>query len=150
MQQHSCCSCYGVIRNVVVIFCFDGVNIGYRLQRIMFIKRICSLSRTFYSPYRSPLTIGVSSNKFHLLRLSSSSTKQEENEPNPLVDKDRHINLIKLEIEVMRQNGKPLDINMIRKHHWDDLLMTKTKTARKRYYRYLFVREQTTKNKQVC
>ncbi|KAG4070297.1 hypothetical protein HA402_009860 [Bradysia odoriphaga] len=49
-----------------------------------------------------------------------------------------------MEIDLIREKGGSVpDINFIQKHHWDELLLLKTKTSRKNYYKYLFSIEQT-------
>ncbi|XP_037024848.1 mitochondrial ribonuclease P protein 1 homolog [Bradysia coprophila] len=84
--------------------------------------------------------------KFDSFRLSSSSVEQE-NEGNSLVDEDRQIETVKTEIASIRQRGgRAPDINLIQKHHWNDLLSLKTTASRRSYYWYLFSREQTIKN----
>ncbi|KAG4073457.1 hypothetical protein HA402_000681 [Bradysia odoriphaga] len=88
-------------------------------------------------------------NKFHFLRLISSSVKQE-NEGNTFGEEDRQIKLIKLEMAFIRDNGgKAPDENSITKRQWETLLSLETKSARRRFYEYLFLTEQTNLNRQL-
>ncbi|XP_037052237.1 mitochondrial ribonuclease P protein 1 homolog [Bradysia coprophila] len=121
---------------------------------MILVKRCCFFTQNLCSLYQSSSLHNISSkcmlpNKFHFLRLSSSSVKQE-NEVGTFGDEDRHIKLIKIEIALIREKGGDApDINLIKKRQWDELLKLETKTARRKYYKYLFSKEQTDLNRQL-
>lgn len=110
---------------------------------------------SFYSLHQSPTlsklpSIFTLSRKFDSLRLNSSAVGKGD-ESNTLVDETQQIELFKQEIVSLRERGgRAPDIELIRKHHWNDLLALKTVSARRGYYRYLLSREQTKKNGKVC
>lgn len=94
----------------------------------------------------------LSSPKTFDLRFYSSSapTKQEYGVHTPNSEEDRKLKFIQLEISLLREKGgRAPDINLFKKHHWDELLTLETASARRRFYAFLFLTEKTKENKAV-
>jgi ribonuclease P protein 1 len=77
---------------------------------------------------------------------SSQSTKTED--PPPLnEDDDRKLKLIKLELSSLQaKGGKVPNPDLLKQIHWDELLDLKTKSARGRYYTYMFLQQMYREN----
>ncbi|XP_037051162.1 mitochondrial ribonuclease P protein 1 homolog [Bradysia coprophila] len=121
-----------------------------RLDNKMFkiIKHCCLLTQNFCSHYQSSaldnVVIRMLPRKFDVFRLNSTSSRPENELTNTLAEEDQRMKLIKIEIDLIREKGGSApDINFIQKHHWNELLLLKTKTARQHYYKHLFSIEQT-------
>lgn len=109
-------------------------------------KRCSFLARSSSSHYQpSTLNNIAATGRFNAFRHCSSSSKQEIGS-NTKSEED-HVKLIKLEIALISEkSGNAFNINSIQKHHWEELLRLKSKTARKHYYKRLYTREQAKVN----
>lgn len=59
--------------------------------------------------------------------------------------------LIMLEAEVLKQEGKNVpSTQFVKQHHWQELLKLNTRTARRKYFEYLFKIEKKKENRTVC
>lgn len=62
-------------------------------------------------------------------------------------DDDRKLKLIKLELSSLQaKGGKVPNPDLLKQIHWDELLDLKTKSARRRYYKYMFLQQKKREN----
>lgn len=110
------------------------------------LKRCSFLARSSSSHYQPSTLNNIAAirtltGRFNAFRPCSSSSKQEIGS-NTKSEED-HVKLIKREIALISEkSGNAFNINSIQKHHWEELLRLKSKTARKHYYKRLYTREQ--------
>ncbi len=120
------------------------------------IRRCYSFTRSFYSLHQlttfndpSPFRLAKKCHSFRVCS-SSATTKQETNAQTDSEEEDRKLKFIQLEISLLREcGGKAPNVDLLKKHHWDELLTMNSQTARHRYYKFLFVTEKAKENKKV-
>lgn len=97
------------------------------------------------------------SRTFHLAGQSSHNSLINQVKANPaflmqrfssiVEDDDRKLKLIKLELSSLQaKGGKVPNPDLLKQIHWDELLDLKTKSARGRYYTYMFLQQKTREN----
>lgn len=122
------------------------------------LRRTCFLTRTFDSLHQSTVLHNASkiaSPKICDLRFSSKDSSHQAtigcNESvTTMSEEERQLKFIQLEISLLNEKcGRAPDVNLFKKHHWDELLKLKTKSARHKFYNYLFKAEKTKENQAV-
>lgn len=64
---------------------------------------------------------------------------------------EHKLQVIMLETEVLKQEGRKVpSISFIKHHHWQELLALNTRTARRKYLDFLFKVEKKKENEAVC
>ncbi|XP_037048074.1 mitochondrial ribonuclease P protein 1 homolog isoform X2 [Bradysia coprophila] len=111
----------------------------------MLARQLIHLTRNFSSLSRHPSivnqhTILCTLNSDSITRLYSIDLKDESSPVKTDEKEDRKMKLIKLEMESMREDGRDMpDFSFIKKQHWNEMLKLDSKSARRKYYNFLFV-----------
>lgn len=67
-----------------------------------------------------------------------------------LEDQDRKLKILKLEVSVLRQEGRKVpDPDLMKPAHWDHLMQLASKSARTKYYTFLWSIERKKESTQV-
>lgn len=65
-------------------------------------------------------------------------------------DEDRKLKILKLEVSVLRQEGRKVpDPDLMKAPEWEELLKLGSKSARSRYYTFLWTNERKRENDEV-
>lgn len=126
------------------------------VSEMIVLRRCCFLTRSFYSLHQSTTlsTSLLTSPKICDFKFSSIDNSYSTNQMNEadttINEEDRKLKYIQLEISLLRERGgRAPDVNLIKRHHWDELLTLKTTTSRHKFYAYLFLAEKAKENKEV-
>lgn len=127
----------------------------------MFSRRCLLITRCFRLLCQSP---NNNNNALRRLRISHSLQRLISCGPNePIVptekndsvlskdeENDRKMKYLQLEITYLHDRGRKVpDINSIGKHQWDELMKTESKSARMKYYYYLYITAKKKGDKKV-
>lgn len=87
---------------------------------------------------------GASINTDHSPEVKSSTAKAG------VEDQDRKLKILKLEVSVLRQEGRKVpDPDLMKPAHWDNLMQLASKSARSKYYTFLWSIERKKESTQV-
>lgn len=93
---------------------------------------------------RASKSSGQSSKAEQLLEVENSTVATGEE------DQDRKLKILKLEVSVLRQEGRKVpDPDAMKPAHWDQLMQLTTKSARTKYYTFLWSIERKKESAQV-
>lgn len=68
----------------------------------------------------------------------------------PVVDQEKKLKILALEIDVLRQDGrKAPNPDLMKSSNWEHILSLKTKSARQKYYSFLWKNEMKNENEQM-
>lgn len=83
--------------------------------------------------------------------LNANQTFAAENSIEAAVeDEDRKLKILKLEVSVLRQEGRKVpNPDLMKPAHWDHLMQLNTKSARTKYYTFLWSIERKKESQQV-
>lgn len=132
------------------IFNFKTISGLYKIARyneLCKIKPINNIQKLYYS---SPLLADENKipNDFQTTENIAESTTVNIDEASLL---ERKLKILKLEVSVLRQEGRKVpDPDSLSQFHWDHLLTLNSKSARGKYYTFLWQLEMKKENQRVC
>lgn len=138
--------------HIIIVHTIQSWITSDSILKEMLSNRCSSLVRALCSLHQTSASSRSSSKTGCLRSYHSSRTlfKQNNGPVTTNSEEDRQVKYLELEISLLRESRcKVPDINSLDKHHWNELLTMKSKSARLKYYHFLFIKEKRKENKAV-